>query len=90
MYEPDQLSVETLGPLVAPLLHSRECLGLATSHKDFIDCVCSGCGHCKALAPVYEEVAASFVGDEDVSFEFSSVMTLYLETLYLMKLVCGC
>ena len=37
-----------------------------------------GCGHCKALAPAYEEVAASFVGDEDVSrTEPVSVFTLY-------------
>lgn len=38
---------------------------------------CIGCGHCKALAPAYEEVAGSFVGDEDVSSEPSCVVTLY-------------
>lgn len=26
-----------------------------------------GCGHCKALAPAYEEVASTFKGDENVS-----------------------
>ena len=27
-----------------------------------------GCGHCKALAPVYEEVAATFQNDDNVSY----------------------
>ena len=34
----------------------------------------SGCGHCKALAPVYEEVAETFKNEENVRCQ-SLIMT---------------
>lgn len=44
--------------------------------------LCVGCGHCKALAPAYEEVSASFKGDENVSVSLLHGL-VFLVTLYL-------